>query len=52
MIIIYVIYFSFSSSFSLWLFVQSREYRHTCSFAYFLQYALLFLDDDVDEQCE
>ena len=24
----------------------------TCSFAYFLEYALLFLDDNVDEECE
>ena len=27
-------------------------YRHISSFAYFLEYALLFLDDNVDEECE
>ena len=26
--------------------------RHTCSFAYFLEYVLLFLDDNVNEECE
>ena len=31
--------FSFSSSFSLWVIVSSDECRHTCSFAYFLEYA-------------
>ena len=25
-------------------------YRHTSSFAYFLEYVLLFLDDNVDEE--
>ena len=30
----------------------SHKYRHTCSFAYFLEYGLLFLDDNVDEECE
>ena len=29
-----------------------HEYRHTCSFACFLDYVLLFLDDDVNEGCE
>ena len=30
-----------------------HEYRNTCSFAYFLEYvALLFLDDNMDEECE
>ena len=48
--VIYVIYFS--SSFSLWLIVLSHEYKHTCSVAYFLEYDLLFLDDNVDEECE
>ena len=27
-------------------------YRHTSSFAYFLEYVLLFLDGNVDEECE
>ena len=27
-------------------------YRHTFSFIYFLEYVLLFFDDDVDEECE
>ena len=39
---IYVIYFSFSSS--------SHEYRPTGSFANFLEYILLILDDYVDEE--
>ena len=25
---------------------------YTCSFAYFLEYVLLFLNDNVDEECE
>ena len=29
-----------------------NEYRHTYSFPYFLEYVLLFLDDNVDEECE
>ena len=29
---------------------QSHEYRQTCSFAYFLDYLLLFLDDNMDEE--
>ena len=29
----------------------SYKYRCICSFAYFLEYVLLFLDDNVDEQC-
>ena len=29
-----------------------HENRHTCSFAYVLEYALLSLDDNVDEECE
>ena len=29
---------------------KPHEYRHTCLFAYFLEYALLLLDDDVDEK--
>ena len=32
-----MIYFSFLSSFSIWLIVQAHEYRHPCSFAYFLE---------------
>ena len=44
--------FSFSSAFSLRLIVQSYEYRGTCSFAYFLEYVLLLLDDNVNEECE
>ena len=44
---IYMIYFSFSSSFSLWLIVSSHEYRHKCSFALFLEY-ILFLDNNRD----
>ena len=28
------------------------EYRHTCSCAYFIECVLLFLDDNVDEECE
>ena len=27
-------------------------YRYTSSFAYFIEYALLFLDDNMDEECE
>ena len=41
-----------SSSFSLWLLVQSHEYKHTCSFTYFLECVLLFLDDNKDEEWE
>ena len=33
-------------------FIQSHECRHTFSFSYCLKYALLFLDDNVDEECE
>ena len=29
---------------------KTYEYRHTCSFAYFLEYVLLFLGDNVDEE--
>ena len=47
---IYVIYFSFLSSFSLGLNVQSHEYRPNCSFAYFLEYVPIFLDDKLDEE--
>ena len=38
---------AWSSSFSFWLIAQPHENRHTCSFAYCLEYALSFLDDDV-----
>ena len=27
-------------------------YRYTSSFAYFLEHVLLFLDDNVNEECE
>ena len=27
-----------------------HEYKHTCSFAYFLEYFLLFLDDKVEKR--
>ena len=37
---------------SLRLIVKSHEYRHICYFAYFLEYALLFLDDNVHVECE
>ena len=47
---IYVICFSFLSS--LRLIVLSYEYTHTRSFAYFSEYVLLFLDDNVVEECE
>ena len=30
----------------------SYEYRHTCSFAYFLEYVPLFLDNNVYKKCE
>ena len=40
--LIYVIYFHFHLHFC----------RHASSFACFLEYALLFLDDNVDEECE
>ena len=49
----YVIYFS--SSFSSWLtwqILKSQEYRYTCPLAYHLEYILLFLDDNVDEECQ
>ena len=43
----------FSLSFSSWLIVYSNEYNsHTCFFTYFLEYVQLFLDDNVDEECE
>ena len=32
--------------------MQSHEYRHKYSLAYFLEYTLLFLNDNVDEECE
>ena len=47
---IYVIYFSSSSS--LRLIALSHEYTHTRSLAYFSEYVLLFLDDNVVEECE
>ena len=31
---------------------KSREYRHTCSLANFLEHVLLLLDNNVDEKCE
>ena len=31
---------------------RSSQYRHTCSFSYFLVYVLSFLNDKVDEECE
>ena len=43
---IYVIHFSFSSSFSLGLVVLSHEFRYTRSFAYFLEYVLLFSHEE------
>ena len=46
-----MIYFSFSSSFSLWLILLSYEHRRTCSFAYFLEH-VLFLENNADEECE
>ena len=30
----------------------SYQYRHTCCFVSFSEYILLFLDDNVDEECE
>ena len=30
----------------------SHEYRQACSFPFFLEYVLLFLDDSGDEECE
>ena len=30
----------------------SYEYRHTCSFAYFLEYVPLFLDNNAYKKCE
>ena len=41
---------SFSSSFSLWLWLY--EYRHICFFAYFLEYVPLFLENNMDKDCE
>ena len=38
---VYVIYFSYSSSF--------KKYKISCYFAYFLEYVILFLDDNVNE---
>ena len=35
-------YVSISSPFLLWLIVQSRGNRHTCSFAYFLECSVIF----------
>ena len=46
------LFMSYLSSFSLLLTVQTREYRHTCCFVYFLECVLLFLDDNVDEECD
>ena len=31
---------------------KSHEHRNICSFAYFLEYVLEFLDDNVNEECE
>ena len=39
-------------SFSLWLILQFQECRHTCVFAYVLDYVLIFLDDNVDKECK
>ena len=36
----------------LWLIVYSHEYKYTCSFACFLEYVLLFLYDNMDQECE
>ena len=30
----------------------SYNHTNTCSFPYFLEYVLLFLDDNMDEECE
>ena len=49
---IYAIYFSFSASFSLSLIIQPHVNRHTCFFVHLLEYLLLFLDDNVDEESE
>ena len=45
---VHVIYFSFSSSFSLWLIMQSHEYGHTFSF---LEYVLLFCKSSTSGYC-
>ena len=50
--VVSLIYFSFSSPFSLSLFVKSHENRPTLFFCYFLGCVLLFLDDNVDEEYE
>ena len=41
--------FSFSSSSSLWLIIWSEDNRSTC-FKHYLEYFLLFLDDNMDEE--
>ena len=33
-------------------FIFSHEYRNTGFFAYFLEYILLFLNDNLDKECE
>ena len=49
----YVIYFSSSfSSWLTWLILKSQEYRYTCPLAYHLENILLFLDGNVDEECQ
>ena len=32
--------------------LESHDNRHSCSFAYFSEYVLLFFDDNVNEECE
>ena len=34
------------------LFTHCHQYRHTCSFAYFVECVLFFLDDNLDEEWE
>ena len=43
------LFFSFSSSFSLWLIVRSHEYRHICSLVYFSEYVQLFSDEKYEQ---
>ena len=44
--------FWFSSLLPLWLIVSTHEHRHTYSLAYFLEYLLLYFDDNMDEKYE
>ena len=36
----------------IFIFIMINEHRYTCSFAYFLECVLSYLDDNMYEKCE